>query len=570
MSRKYLVMLPVGMGKTRIVWEKILRGCYNWKRLNPRISGTLICGPNQRLREVWLRELALFLFHKRRWLIDTEKYPFAGQEAKLRRKGIGYIRGFLEWNGFDEPDYKTFIELAWTRNSNSQRHRSLVFDEWHNIGNALREQCLEAGGKWKRWYLLKNRITDAIFFVSATPINPVLAEDSDTWRDSTPADNERFIERLSEGLKRAVAILQAFSGNTSVELSNGLPFLKIVKKLGVELYPRSVTKREGKAYWTLPKGFCTDRDHRILRALRKLGVNEITFLREAISQENGDDSDINRTAEYAFAAGLVQTRKSVRRGALWRYRIARPGTRGRKRCFGREYGTLHAPVGKISDAARWLYEEHGRARRLLEILEFMKVVRKDGDIYSPTGKKVLIFCIHQGVCNALTHALVHAFGNGKAARWVRNTLGEDKQGGGALDKRFNEDGEPYILVTTDAYSESIDLHTKCNILIHYELPWSPLRLFQRIGRLTRIKENVRGLVEYNKDVRIAHIIMPGSVEEERVNRLYRRIEILRKQDLWPRDYQRNDRRYAVKTLFRGLLGDGPSLHCEEVLRRESA
>jgi hypothetical protein len=567
MSRKYLVMLPVGMGKTRIVWGQILRGCDNRKRLNPRINGTLICGPNRRLREVWLRELALFLFHKRRWLIDPEKYPFAGQDTALRSRGIGYIQRFLEWNGFKEPRYRTFSELARTRNSNSEWYRFLIFDEWHNIGNALREQCADAGGKRKRWYLRKNRITNGIFFVSATPINPVLAEDSDTWRDSNPADHATFKKRLSEGLQRAIKVLQAFSGRASGDLNNDLPFLKIVKKLGVELYPRSVTKREGKAFWALPKGFCTDRDHRILRALRKLGDNEITFLGGAIPQDDGPGSEINRTREYAFAAGLIQTRKSVRRGALWKYRIARPG---KKRCFGRKYRTLYSPASKISDAARWLCEEHGRARRLLEILEFMKVVRKNGNGYSPTGKKALIFCIHQGVCNALTHALVHALGNGKAALWVRNTLGEDKQGGGALDKRFNEDGEPYILVTTDAYSESIDLHTRCNILLHYELPWSPLRLFQRIGRLTRIKENPHGYLEYNPDVRIGHVIMPGSVEEERVNRLYRRIEILRKQDLWPRDYRRNDRRYSVETLFRGLLGDGPSLHCEEVLRRSSA
>lgn len=569
MSRRYLVMLPVGMGKTRIVWGKTLRGCYDLKRLNPRISGTLICGPNQRLREVWLRELSLFLFHKRPWLIDSGEYPSVGQDVRLRSKGIGYIQRFLKSNGFQEPGYRTFSELARTKNSNSEWYRFLVFDEWHNIGTALREQCSEAGEKLKRWYLRKNRITDAVFFVSATPINPVLAEDDDARRDSNPVDHETFKERLSEGLKRAVTVLRAFSGNNSASLDDDLAFLEIVRKLGVELYPRSVIKREGRDYWKLPGGFCTNRDHRILRTLRKLRDNEIAFLRKAIPPEESSDNDISRTAEYAFATGLVQTRKSVRRGALWRYRVVKPGTRGKKRCFGREYAVLHAPVGKISDAARWLHEEHGRGSRLLEILEFLKVVRRNGSGYSLTGKKVLIFCIHQGVCNALTSTLVHALGNGKAARWVRNTLGEDKQGGGALDKRFNEDGEPYILVTTDAYSESIDLHAKCNILIHYELPWSPLRLFQRIGRLTRIKEGPHGNPEYNPDVRIGHVIMPGSVEEERVNRLFRRIDILRKEDLWPRDYQRNDRQYSVKTLFRGLLGDGPSLHAEELLRRDS-
>ena len=73
------------------------------------------------------------------------------------------------------------------------------------------------------------------------------------------------------------------------------------------------------------------------------------------------------------------------------------------------------------------------------------------------------------------------------------------------------------------------MHWACKLLVQYELAWSPLRLFQRIGRLTRRK----GKVGYNRNVRVAHVVVPGSVEEERVNRLLRRIEFLAEQGLWP-------------------------------------
>jgi superfamily II DNA/RNA helicase len=116
---------------------------------------------------------------------------------------------------------------------------------------------------------------------------------------------------------------------------------------------------------------------------------------------------------------------------------------------------------------------------------------------------------------------------------------------------------PYILVASDVLSEGVDLQYACKLLIHYELPWSPLRLFQRVGRLTRRK----GRLGFNRNVRVAHVIIPGSVEEERVNRLTRRISFLSEQNLWPSQKPPLD-------LATALFGSGPSLHLEELCANE--
>ena len=42
-----------------------------------------------------------------------------------------------------------------------------------------------------------------------------------------------------------------------------------------------------------------------------------------------------------------------------------------------------------------------------------------------------------------------------------------------------------ILLATDAASEGIDLQMHCHRLIHYDIPFNPNRLEQRIGRLDR-------------------------------------------------------------------------------------
>lgn len=50
--------------------------------------------------------------------------------------------------------------------------------------------------------------------------------------------------------------------------------------------------------------------------------------------------------------------------------------------------------------------------------------------------------------------------------------------------RFNNGSLSY-LVSTEAGGEGIDLQERCHCLIHVDLPWNPMRLHQRVGRLNR-------------------------------------------------------------------------------------
>jgi superfamily II DNA or RNA helicase len=48
-----------------------------------------------------------------------------------------------------------------------------------------------------------------------------------------------------------------------------------------------------------------------------------------------------------------------------------------------------------------------------------------------------------------------------------------------------------LLIATDAASEGLNLHARCRLVIHFELPWSPVRLEQRTGRVDRIGQSRR-------------------------------------------------------------------------------
>lgn len=52
-------------------------------------------------------------------------------------------------------------------------------------------------------------------------------------------------------------------------------------------------------------------------------------------------------------------------------------------------------------------------------------------------------------------------------------------------------GRTRVLVTTDAAGEGVNLHARCRLVVNIELPWNPLRIEQRIGRVDRLGQTRR-------------------------------------------------------------------------------
>jgi len=65
-------------------------------------------------------------------------------------------------------------------------------------------------------------------------------------------------------------------------------------------------------------------------------------------------------------------------------------------------------------------------------------------------------------------------------------------------------GRLRFLVSTEAGGEGIDLQERCSALIHVDLPWNPMRLHQRVGRLNRYGQT--------KPVRVVSLRNPETVE----------------------------------------------------------
>lgn len=66
-------------------------------------------------------------------------------------------------------------------------------------------------------------------------------------------------------------------------------------------------------------------------------------------------------------------------------------------------------------------------------------------------------------------------------------------------------GRVRVLITTDAAGEGLNLQERCRLVVNLELPWNPLRLEQRIGRVDRLGQRRR--------VHAIHLFHRGSFEE---------------------------------------------------------
>jgi hypothetical protein len=79
------------------------------------------------------------------------------------------------------------------------------------------------------------------------------------------------------------------------------------------------------------------------------------------------------------------------------------------------------------------------------------------------------------------------------------------------------EGKYQILLSSEVGSEGLDFQF-CHILFNYDLPWNPMVVEQRIGRLDRFGQKAEKILIFN-------LSAPGTIEDEILNRLYNRIRL---------------------------------------------
>jgi superfamily II DNA or RNA helicase len=146
-----------------------------------------------------------------------------------------------------------------------------------------------------------------------------------------------------------------------------------------------------------------------------------------------------------------------------------------------------ASLGKLIDEARGLEK-----REIETKLIRLKDILKDQGFFADRGKKLLVFTEHKDSLDFLAGDGKDGRPHGKLREWGLTVtqihggmkIGDRDTTGTRIyaERDFRESAQ--VLVATEAAGEGINLQF-CSQMINYDIPWNPVRLEQRVGRIHR-------------------------------------------------------------------------------------
>lgn len=182
-------------------------------------------------------------------------------------------------------------------------------------------------------------------------------------------------------------------------------------------------------------------------------------------------------------------------------------------------------------AGEWEEKYSGEAKEffvgeliLLEdlIMKARELVNSDSKIVSFLDKlvqrvlesepleKILIFTEYRATQEFLANGLLDRFGLSCVSLI---------HGGQTQSERIESiehfESEGQFLISTEAGGEGINLHRRCHVMVNFDLPWNPMRLVQRIGRLYRYGQEKR--------VVVFNVHAPNTLDDEILRIMYARI-----------------------------------------------
>ncbi|NRS47325.1 DEAD/DEAH box helicase [Brevibacillus sp. HB2.2] len=185
--------------------------------------------------------------------------------------------------------------------------------------------------------------------------------------------------------------------------------------------------------------------------------------------------------------------------------------------------TLQREVCSSKEAAfMTLYNMHQRTgedsplrTQILELVEMIKQIEthskaaKTVELIQQINDKVIIFTEYRATQNYLQKYL---HDHGITSVPFRGGFKRSKKDW--MTDLFQNRAQ--VLIATEAGGEGINLQF-CNQVINYDMPWNPMRVEQRIGRVHRLGQK--------RDVHIYNLSTTGTIEEHILKLLYEKIDL---------------------------------------------
>lgn len=142
--------------------------------------------------------------------------------------------------------------------------------------------------------------------------------------------------------------------------------------------------------------------------------------------------------------------------------------------------------------------------------ELVRILTQDGLLKNE--RKVVVFSFFRGTLSYLERRLAVL---GITTCTLHGGIDEIEERQ-ELIARFQAEDGPRVLLSSEVGSEGINLQF-CRCVINYDLPWNPMRVEQRIGRIDRVGQKAERLA-------VIHFKVPGTIDACVYEKLYSKIE----------------------------------------------
>lgn len=292
----------------------------------------------------------------------------------------------------------------------------------------------------------------------------------------------------------------------SVELGDAEPLYDRVETYISDVYNQSKKLLEGKEQTAL--GF-------VMTTYRQRLTSSLHAIEQSLKRRRNnlqaDLRDVSDISDSDLRTGAIADREEVlqREYGVTVDEIGATGTAGeRVRQF--ELSELEDFIARLYDVP-----EDPKLEQLMQDLGKLSARARDTVIVF-TQYTDTLDAIKEKVC--LSHHDVGTYSGGGGEMYDAENdewVGTSKE---RVKRKFTKpDGDLSILICTDSASEGLNLQT-CDALINYDLPWNPMKVEQRIGRIDRIGQK-------NDEVLVWNYVYDDTVEEDIYERLGERINL---------------------------------------------
>ena len=168
-------------------------------------------------------------------------------------------------------------------------------------------------------------------------------------------------------------------------------------------------------------------------------------------------------------------------------------------------GSLHAEIEQLRQAVRILDPADPKLDAFFSIIRNKQALPNNKLLVFTSFRHTLFYLEWNLLAAGIRIGVIHGGVADEDRRDIRQRFAQAKEQAGTLD----------VLLSTEVGSEGLDFQF-CDGMVNYDLPWNPMRIEQRIGRIDRYGQKSEVVV-------INNLITPGTVDADIYQRCLLRI-----------------------------------------------